>query len=138
TTYVIVSLLSSIFFLAAIAAVYAAVGTVNLAELAGRLDGLESGTRMILELMLLVAFAIKAAIFPLSAWLPDSYATAPAPGTAVFAGLLTKVGIYAILRLETLLFPASQLSTLVLGAAGLGPLSGSLRGVAEAELQSDT
>ena len=48
--------------------------------------------------MLLLAFAIKAAVFPLSAWLPDSYPTAPAPVTAVFAGLLTKVGVYAIIR----------------------------------------
>ena len=55
--------------------------------------------------MLLIAFGIKAAVFPLSTWLPDSYPTAPAPVTAVFAGLLTKVGIYALIRTETLLFP---------------------------------
>ena len=48
--------------------------------------------------MLLVAFGIKAAVFPLSFWLPDSYPTAPAPVTAVFAGLLTKVGVYAMVR----------------------------------------
>lgn len=71
TTYVIVSLLSSVIFLSGIAFIYAAVGTVNMAELAVRLDVLEPGTRMALELVLLVAFAIKAAIFPLSAWLPD-------------------------------------------------------------------
>ena len=135
TTYVIVSLLSSVIFLAAIAAVYAATGTVNLAELAVRLDGLEPGTRMMLELMLLVAFAIKAAIFPLSAWLPDSYPTAPAPVTAVFAGLLTKVGIYAILRLETLLFPASQIQNLLLGAAALSLFVGILGAVAQTDLK---
>ncbi len=55
--------------------------------------------------LLLIAFCIKAAVFPLSAWLPDSYPTAPAPVTAVFAGLLTKVGVYAIIRTQTLLFP---------------------------------
>ena len=54
------------------------------------------------------SFAIKAAVFPLSAWLPDSYPTAPAPVTAVFAGLLTKVGVYAIIRTQTLLFPDSH------------------------------
>ncbi|MGO1355131.1 MAG: Na+/H+ antiporter subunit D [Brachybacterium tyrofermentans] len=135
TMYVIVSLLSSIIFLSAIAAVYAATGTVNLAELAVRLDGLEPGTRMMLELMLLVAFAIKAAIFPLSAWLPDSYPTAPAPVTAVFAGLLTKVGIYAILRLETLLFPASQIQNLLLAAAGLSLFIGILGAVAQTDLK---
>ena len=59
--------------------------------------------------MLLVAFGIKAAVFPLSFWLPDSYPTAPAPVTAVFAGLLTKVGVYAIIRTQTLLFPDGAL-----------------------------
>ena len=135
TTYVIVSLLSSVIFLSGIAFIYAAVGTVNMAELAVRLDGLEPGTRMALELVLLVAFAIKAAIFPLSAWLPDSYPTAPAPVTAVFAGLLTKVGIYAILRLETLLFPASQISNLLLAAAGLSLMIGILGAVAQTDLK---
>jgi multicomponent Na+:H+ antiporter subunit D len=60
--------------------------------------------RLGLQLLLLVAFGIKAAIFPLSAWLPDSYPTAPAPFTAVFAGLLTKVGVYSIIRTQTVLF----------------------------------
>jgi multicomponent Na+:H+ antiporter subunit D len=135
TTYVIVSLLSSIIFLSGIAMAYAATGTVNMAELAVRLDGLEPGTRMVLELILLVAFAIKAAIFPLSAWLPDSYPTAPAPVTAVFAGLLTKVGIYAILRLETLLFPASQIQNLLLAAAALSLVIGILGAVAQTDLK---
>ena len=68
-----------------------------------------------LQLLLLIAFAIKAAVFPLSAWLPDSYPTAPAPVTAVFAGLLTKVGVYAIIRTQTLLFPDGPLTDLLLG-----------------------
>ena len=57
-----------------------------------------TGMQLLLQSMLLIAFCIKAAVFPLSAWLPDSYPTAPAPVTAVFAGLLTKVGVYAIIR----------------------------------------
>ena len=135
TTYVIVSLLSSVIFLTAIAAIYAATGTVNLAELALRLDAIQPGTRIVLELMLLVAFAIKAAIFPLSAWLPDSYPTAPAPVTAVFAGLLTKVGIYAILRMETLLFPASRIEDLLMAAAALSLVVGILGAVAQTDLK---
>ncbi|MGY5765625.1 Na+/H+ antiporter subunit D [Brachybacterium sp. DNPG3] len=135
TTYVIVSLLSSVIFLAGIAAAYSATGTVNMAELAVRLDGVQEGTRMVIELLLLMAFAIKAAIFPLSAWLPDSYPTAPAPVTAVFAGLLTKVGIYAILRLETLLFPASQLNVLLLAAAALSLIIGIFGAVAQTDLK---
>ena len=59
---------------------------------------LARGVQLVLQVLLLLAFAIKAAVFPLSAWLPDCYPTAPAPVTAVFAGLLTKVGVYAIIR----------------------------------------
>ena len=76
-TYIVVSLLSSLLFLAAIGLVYASTGTVNMAQLAGRLAALPEGTQLLLQSMLLIAFAIKAAVFPLSAWLPDSYPTAP-------------------------------------------------------------
>ncbi len=118
TVYVVVSLVSSAIFLTAIALVYGAVGTVNLALLAERLPEIDPGTALLLQSLLLVAFGIKAAIFPLSAWLPDSYPTAPAPVTAVFAGLLTKVGIYALIRLQFLLFPQNPLTDL-LGVLGL-------------------
>src|SRR3546814_16692080 len=93
-------MVSSSLFLIALAAVYAATGSLNFAQLALRLDDVEHGTALMLQLLLLTTFAIKAAVFPLSFWLPDSYPTAPAPVTAVFAGLLTKVGVYAILRSE--------------------------------------
>jgi multicomponent Na+:H+ antiporter subunit D len=108
SVYVVVALMSSVIFLAAIALVYAATGTVNMAQLAERLPDIDPTVRLALQLMLLLAFGIKAAIFPLSAWLPDSYPTAPAPVTAVFAGLLTKVGVYSILRTQTLLFPGDE------------------------------
>jgi multicomponent Na+:H+ antiporter subunit D len=104
SVYVVVSLLASLLFLTAIGLVYAATGTVNLAQLAQRLPEIDPTVSLVLQLLLLVAFGIKAAIFPLSAWLPDSYPTAPAPVTAVFAGLLTKVGVYAIVRTQTVLF----------------------------------
>lgn len=135
TTYVIVSLLSSLLFLTGIASAYAAVGTVNLAELAVRMDHVEPVTRMLIEFVLLIAFGVKAAIFPLSAWLPDSYPTAPAPVTAVFAGLLTKVGIYAIIRLETLMFPESDISTMLLIAAGLSLVIGIFGAIAQTDLK---
>lgn len=118
STYVVVSLLSSVVFLIAIALIYAATGTVNMAHLALRLAELPTELQLTLQAILLMAFAIKAAVFPLSAWLPDSYPTAPAPVTAVFAGLLTKVGVYAIIRTQTLLFPEdSVVDTLLLWAA---------------------
>ncbi|WP_369056116.1 Na+/H+ antiporter subunit D [Kineococcus terrestris] len=128
TTYVVVSLLSSLVFLTAIALVYMATGTVNMAELALRLPQVDPDVQLVLHLLLLVGFGIKAAVFPLSAWLPDSYPTAPAPVTAVFAGLLTKVGVYAVIRTETLLFPGVggvnrlllwvSLATMVVGILG--------------------
>ena len=134
-TYIIVSLLSSILFLAAIALVYAATGTVNMAQLAVRLAELPDGTQLLLQSMLLIAFCIKAAVFPLSAWLPDSYPTAPAPVTAVFAGLLTKVGVYAIIRTQTLLFPGGALDQVLMWAALATMLIGILGAVAQTDIR---
>ena len=135
TTYVVVSLLSSLVFLVAIALVYAATGTVNLAALATRMDDLPDDVTLILQLMLLTAFGIKAAVFPLGSWLPDSYPTAPAPVTAVFAGLLTKVGVYAMIRVQTLLFPDSPLQGLLLIAALLTMVLGILGAVAQSDIK---
>src|SRR5690606_3501774 len=117
TVYIVVSILSSVLFLAAIALVYAATGTVNLAQLSQRMGEIDPGTQLVLQLMLLVAFGIKAAVFPLHAWLPDPYPTAPAPVTAVFAGLLTEVGVYAIIRTQTLLFPDGRVDDLLMVVA---------------------
>ncbi|MGY1671138.1 Na+/H+ antiporter subunit D [Geodermatophilus sp. SYSU D00710] len=134
-TYIVVSLTSSLVFLAAIALTYAATGTVNMAQLAVRLGELPEGTQVLLQSMLLIAFGIKAAVFPLSAWLPDSYPTAPAPVTAVFAGLLTKVGVYAIIRTQTLLFPDGALDDLLMWAALATMLIGILGAVAQSDLR---
>ncbi|MEV4810400.1 Na+/H+ antiporter subunit D [Micromonospora avicenniae] len=135
STYVVVSIVSSMLFLAAVGLVYTATGTLNLAQLAQRLDALPDDVRLALQLMLLLAFGVKAAIFPLSAWLPDSYPTAPAPVTAVFAGLLTKVGVYAIIRTETLLFPDRQVAPLLMVVAGLTMLIGILGAVAQSDMK---
>jgi len=133
--YVVVALLSSVLFLVAIALVYAATGTVNLAQLAVRLPEIDPGVRLLLQVMLLLAFGIKAAIFPLSAWLPDSYPTAPAPVTAVFAGLLTKVGVYAIIRTQTLLFPEGRADTVLMWAALATMVVGILGAVAQDDIK---
>ncbi len=133
--YVVVNLLSSSLFLVALANVYAATGTVNLALLVERLGTLDAPVRAGLQFMLLVVFGIKAAVFPLSAWLPDSYPTAPGPVTAVFAGLLTKVGVYAILRTQTLLFPDNPLTDLLLAVALLTMLLGILGALAQNEIK---
>ncbi|VTR75660.1 Na+/H+ antiporter subunit D [Cellulomonas hominis] len=133
--YVVVALLSSLLFLVAIAMIYAATGTVNLAQLAERLPEIDPGVRLVLQVMLLLAFGIKAAIFPLSAWLPDSYPTAPAPVTAVFAGLLTKVGVYAIIRTQSLLFPEGRMDDVLMWAALATMVVGILGAVAQDDLK---
>ncbi len=134
-TYIVVSLVSSLIFLTAIGLVYAATGTVNMAQLSQRLADLPLDIQLILHVALLLGFGIKAAVFPLSFWLPDSYPTAPAPVTAVFAGLLTKVGIYAIIRTETVLFPADSLRVPLLIIAGLTMLVGILGAIAQTEIK---
>ncbi|RYB90911.1 Na+/H+ antiporter subunit D [Nocardioides glacieisoli] len=135
TIYVVVNMLSSSLFLISIAAVYAATGSLNLAQLAERIEGLPDAVSLTLQLLLLVTFSVKAALFPLSLWLPDSYPTAPAPVTAVFAGLLTKVGVYAILRMQTLLFPDSPLTDLLLWAALITMVIGILGAIAQSDIK---
>ncbi len=134
-TYVVMSLLSSTIFLIGIGFTYAATGTLNLAQLAERIGALPEATQTLLQVALLVAFGIKAAVFPLSAWLPDSYPTAPTPITAVFAGLLTKVGVYAIIRVQTLLFPSGALDGLLLWTALATMLVGILGAIAQTDLK---
>jgi len=133
--YIVVSLVSSILFLAAIGAIYGALGTVNMAQLSERMVELPQETQLVLHLMLVVAFGIKAAVFPLSFWLPDSYPTAPAPVTAVFAGLLTKVGVYALIRTETEIFRDNDINLLLLIVALATMVVGVLGAVAQAELK---
>ncbi|NIJ11570.1 multicomponent Na+:H+ antiporter subunit D [Saccharomonospora amisosensis] len=133
-TYVIVSLTSSLLFLTMVAGIYAATGTVNLADLSQRVPDLPPGVRGMLGLLLVVVFGIKSAVVPLHFWLPDSYPTAPAPITALFAALLTKVGVYAIIRTQTLLFDRSQDWNFLLAAALLTMLVGALGAIAQNDL----
>jgi multicomponent Na+:H+ antiporter subunit D len=135
-TYVVVSLVASALFLTALGFIYASAGTVNLADLAGRFGELPVGTRQALALLVLVVFGIKAAVFPLFFWLPDSYPTAPMAVTAVFAGLLTKVGVYAIIRTQTVLLPAEDRpGTLLLVVAGATMLVGVLGAIAQNDIK---
>ncbi|MET7328430.1 Na+/H+ antiporter subunit D [Nonomuraea sp. NPDC005650] len=134
-TYTLMALASSMLFLIALGVTYAATGTLSMAQLAERFARLPTQVALLVELTLLLAFGIKAAIFPMSAWLPDSYPTAPAPATAVFAGLLTKVGVYSIVRLEALLFPGGPVSTLLMWVALATMLTGVLGAVAQTDLK---
>ncbi|MBY5162642.1 proton-conducting transporter membrane subunit [Salsipaludibacter albus] len=135
-TYVVIGLLASTLFITAIGLVYAATGEVNLAALAVAMDQVPTGIRTALGLLLLVVFGVKAAIFPLFQWLPDSYPTAPSPVTALFAGLLTKVGVYAIIRTQTLLFPTGgEVSIALLVLAALTMTVGVVGAIAQNDIK---
>lgn len=106
--YVTLNLVATTLFLISVAFLYGATGTLNMADLARSLPQLSNqGLVTTLAIFLLIAFASKAALFPLFFWLPASYHTASAPVVAIFAALLTKVGVYAIIRVFTLLFPGN-------------------------------
>ena len=133
-TYVIVSLTSSLLFITMIALVYAATGTVNMADLGGKVVLLPEGLQIALGLLMVIVFGVKAAMVPLHFWLPDSYPTAPAPVTAVFAGLLTKVGVYALIRTQTLVFNHHRGWELMLAIALITMLVGALGALAQNDL----
>jgi multicomponent Na+:H+ antiporter subunit D len=135
-TYVVVSLVASTLFITALALVYTATGTVNMADLSGRLTELDGSVQAGFALLLLVVFGIKAGLFPLFSWLPDSYPTAPGPVVAVFAGLLTKVGVYAIIRTQTVVFTGdARQGTLLLVAAALTMGVGVLGAIAQDDMK---
>ena len=135
-TYVVISLLASALFITALALIYGATGTVNMADLSTKMGDLPPGIREAFALLLVVVFGIKAGLFPLFSWLPDSYPIAPSPVTAVFAGLLTKVGVYALIRSQTLLFPPdSRPTTVLLVAAGLTMVVGVLGAIAQDDIK---
>lgn len=105
--YVLFNLIGSTLFLFALGAIYAEAGTLNMADLAERvklIDPSETVGIRVAAVLLLLVFAIKAALVPLHFWLPSSYAEAPAPVAALFA-IMTKVGAYAIIRVYTMVFP---------------------------------
>ena len=104
--YVALNLLASALFLVGVSLLYGVTGTLNLADLAlrvGQLTGMEAVLARSAALILLVVFGFKAALLPLSLWLPGTYAAASAPVAALFA-IMTKVGVYAILRVHGVVF----------------------------------
>ncbi|AWB82662.1 Na+/H+ antiporter subunit D [Corynebacterium yudongzhengii] len=133
--YVVVSIVSSMIFLIAIAGVYAAVGTINLAQIGIRMEEVPDGTRAAVFGILLVAFGIKAAVVPLDAWLPDSYPTAPSLVTAIFAGLLTKAGVYTIIRMRSTVFTDGEFDDLLLVVALATMIVGILGAMAQTDIK---
>jgi multicomponent Na+:H+ antiporter subunit D len=128
--YAILNLLATALFLAATAYLYGAFGTLNMADIATKAAGLRgSAPLMTIAALYTLAFAMKAAAFPLNFWLPASYHTPRIVTAALFGGLLTKIGIYALLRTLVMILPVERLAlsgviewiaiaTMILGAMG--------------------
>jgi multicomponent Na+:H+ antiporter subunit D len=137
-TYVVINLISTLLFLAALGLIYAMTGTLNMAHLHLKLRAAaDAGQVAAVSVLFLTAFGIKAGLFPLFFWLPASYHTPPVAVSAIFSGLLTKVGVYALIRTFTLLFPldGGGLQNLVLAAAALTMVTGVLGAAAHSEVR---
>lgn len=127
--YVAINLISSLMFLAATGLIYGKLGTLNIADITMKMSGsIEAPFVTGTVLLLFVAFGIKAALFPLYFWLPASYHTLPISLTAAYSGLMSKVGVYALFRLFTLIYPLSShgIQDLLIIVAALTMLSGVL------------
>ncbi len=115
--YIAINLMASLLFLIGVALLYGVTGTLNMADIAQKLPHVPASDRGLLHAgaaILAIAFLAKAAVWPLNFWLPPAYAAASAPVAALFA-ILTKVGVYALLRLWTLCFPASAGASALFG-----------------------
>jgi multicomponent Na+:H+ antiporter subunit D len=106
--YGFLNFLATTFFLAALGLLYGLVGTLNMADIVRVAPGANPAAIAGVAALLLLAFGMKAAAFPVNAWLPASYHAPPAAISALLAGLLTKVGVYALLRVLVMLLPASR------------------------------
>jgi multicomponent Na+:H+ antiporter subunit D len=109
--YFTLNMLSSIVFLTGIAMLYGVTGSLNMAELSQIIPTIENkGIIQTISIVFMIGFGVKAGVFPLYSWLPASYHTPPAAVSALFGGLLTKVGVYALIRVFTLIFPLQGLN----------------------------
>ena len=136
--YVTLNLIASSIFLTALGLLYGAAGTLNMADLARVWPAISTpGVDIVLAVLFVIAFSIKAGLFPLFFWLPASYHTPPAPIGAAFAGLLTKVGVYALIRMFTLLFHSAPapLFALLLGMSAATMVIGLIAALKETDFR---
>jgi multicomponent Na+:H+ antiporter subunit D len=135
--YVALNLVSTIMFLTGIGLLYGMTGTLNLADLASAVDGADPRLLTVVAVLFMIAFGVKAAVFPLFFWLPASYHTPAFAVSAVFAGLLTKVGVYALLRMFTLIFDhdTAFTHTILLWVAALTMVVGVLGAAAQSDMR---
>ena len=136
--YVVINLFATLLFITGIGLLYGLTGTLNMADLHDKVALVaDRGTRIAVAMLFLAAFGIKAALFPLFFWLPAAYHTPPASISAVFSGLLTKVGIYALIRMFTLVFAVDMdvIHPLILIIAALTMITGVMGAASQNEFR---
>ncbi len=136
--YTALSLMATIFLLTGIGLLYGLTGTLNMADLHLRVQEVDGqGTLTAIAVVFIVAFGIKSAVFPLFFWLPASYHTPKFAVSAIFSGLLTKVGVYALMRTFTLIFTNDVAFTheILLWVAGLTMVTGVVGAASQNELR---
>lgn len=135
--YVALNLVSTILFLTGIGLLYGMTGTLNMADLSIAVDGADQGLLTVVAMLFMIAFGVKAAVFPLFFWLPAAYHTPAFSVSAVFAGLLTKVGVYALIRMFTLVFDhdIGFTHTILLWVACLTMVTGVLGAAAQGDMR---
>lgn len=131
--YLLINVVGSAFFVVAIGILYSMIGTLNMADISRKINalhGVDTGMISVAAVMFLFIFGLKAGLFPLYFWLPGSYFAPPMPVLALFGALLTKVGVYAIIRTYSLFFAKETtfampllgvlaLITIILGVIGV-------------------
>lgn len=135
--YFALNVLASIIFLTALAILYGLFGTLNMADLSGRIAEVENRSLVyVCALFFFVGFGIKSAVFPLYFWLPDSYHTPPSAVSAIFSGLLTKIGVYALIRVFSLLFTDDVfIDTALIGVGVLTIFSGGIGSLVQTNIR---
>lgn len=136
--YALLNLLATNLFLVAVGLLYGLLGTLNMAEIALKVRALDSTAPIYaITALFILAFAMKAAAFPVNFWLPASYHTPTISTSAIFAGLLTKVGVYALIRILILLLPVqhASYSDILVWVAILTMLTGSLGALAQSDFR---
>ena len=132
---IVMNMCASALFIAGLGILYAIGGSLNIADLIGNIGGAPHGLRLAGLGMLVAAFATKAALVPLCFWMPATYPTLTAPVAALFAGIMTKLGIYSLLRISPLLTHEPVLFTTLMWLGGISALLGVLAALSQYELR---
>ncbi|TCL76113.1 Na+/H+ antiporter subunit D [Rhizobium sp. BK251] len=136
--YAVLNLVATTLFLVAVGYAYAVFGTLNMADIAGKSAGLGASAPLItISALFLLAFGMKAAAFPVNFWLPASYHTPRVVVSALFAGLLTKVGVYAMIRVMGMMLPVEreELSLLIALLGALTMIIAALGALAQSDIR---